>query len=407
MKIYPREDYLKKIRPFYKSDLIKVISGIRRCGKSCLLLSSVDELRGNGVPDKDIIFLNLDKRGFKSIKTAEQLEATIDAMVKDGDYKYLFIDEVQNVKEFESVINGYREDGNFSVFITGSNSYLLSGELVTKLTGRYIEIEMFTLSFSEYLAMKRFLGKEIGRLEREFSVYLQNGGFPKALEFDDEQSRRLYLQSVINQIFKKDVAKRHKVKHRSVFERVQKYVINNFGAITSLTRLENYFRTQEKVSIRRETLRRYLDLLIDAKLLYRCSRFDMKSKKSVSGEEKYYLADTGIYFALNVDGRINYGPVLENVLFTYLRSRGYEMSVGRIGKLECDFIVRHLQSYAYIQVAMTIADKATEDREYQSLEHIGDGYPRYLFTLDVLLQQRNGIRHENLMNFLADACDLD
>lgn len=405
-KIYQREDYLKKLRPFYKSDLIKVITGIRRAGKSCLLLSIAEELRAQGVPDKDIIYLNLDKRGFKSIKTAEKLEAAIDERVKDDDFKYLFIDEVQNVKDFEEVVNAYREEDNFSVFITGSNSYLLSGELVTKLTGRYVEVELFTLSFSEYQAMKRFLGKPVGELSKEFADYLRNGGFPKALEFEDEGAKRLYLQSVIDQVLKKDVAKKYKIRHRSVFDRVRTYVINNFGATTSLTGLEEYFRTQEKVPILRETLKRYLDILIDAKILYRCNRFDMKSRKSISGEEKYYLADTGIYFALNTDARINYGPALENVVFTYLKSKGYMVSVGRIGTLECDFIVRRDQDYAYVQVSRTIADKETEDREYRPFERIKDGYPRYLFTLDELLQKRNGVCHENLTEFLSAAKEL-
>ena len=399
--LYPREDYLRKLRPFYDSDLIKVITGIRRAGKSCLLLSVMDELRKRNVPEKDIIYLNLDKRGFKGIKTPEQLEEAINARVEDGDFKYLFIDEVQNVADFEVVVNAYREEGNFSVFITGSNSYLLSGELVTKLTGRYVEIELFTLSFPEYLAMKQFLGKPLLDQAQEFALYLQNGGFPKSLEFDDEAARRLYLQSVVDQILKKDVARKYKIRHRSVFERVRTYVINNFGATMSLTGLEDYFRNREKVAIRRETLKRYLDILIDSKVLYRCMRFDMKSRKSIAGEEKYYLADTGIYFALNVDGRINYGPALENIVYTYFKSKGYEMSVGRIGKLECDFIARRNQDYAYIQVAMTIAEKETEDREYRSLERIFDAYPRYLLTLDTLLQKRSGILHQNLIQFLS------
>lgn len=400
-KIYPREDFLKKLRPFYKTDLIKVITGIRRCGKSCLMMSVMGELKEQGVPEKDILYLNLDKRGYKGIKTAEQLESAIECLVKDEDYKYLFIDEIQNVRGFEEVVNAYREEERFSIFITGSNSYLLSGELATKLTGRYVELELFTLQFHEYLAMKRFLGKTVKDASTEFAAYIREGGFPKTLEFDDEEAKRLYLASVIEQILKKDVQKRYKIKHRSVFDRVRTYVINNFGAMTSLTNLEDYFRNQEHVPIRRETLKRYVDILIDAKLLYRCGRFDMKSRKSIAGEEKYYLADTGIYFATNTDGRINYGPALENVVYTFLRAKGHAVSVGRIGPLECDFITRRNQDYAYFQVAMTIAEKATEDREYGSLERIRDAYPRYLLTLDTLLQHRSGIRHVNLIDFVT------
>ena len=166
-KIYLRQYYIEKIRGFYNSDLIKVITGIRRCGKSCFLLSVMEDLKARGVPEKDILYLNLDKRGYRKIKTADALESAIDALVTDNDFKYLFIDEVQNVEGFEEVINGFREEGNFSIFITGSNSYLLSGELTTKLTGRYIEIEMFTLNFREYLEMKAFLGKQFNANKAE------------------------------------------------------------------------------------------------------------------------------------------------------------------------------------------------------------------------------------------------
>lgn len=412
MNIYPREFYLKKLRPFYKSDLIKVVSGIRRCGKSCLLLSVAEELKALGVPTKDIIYLNLDKRGLKNVKTASQLEKVIDAAVIDDDFKYLFIDEIQNVEDFEAVINAYREEGNFSIFITGSNSYLLSGELVTKLTGRYIEIGMFTLSFYEFLEMKRFLGKRISaNLAEEFNEYLKSGGFPKTLEFDEDEAKATYLGNVIEQILLKDVKGKRKIRNRIVFDKVRTYFVNNFGTMLSLENIENYFNNQEKTKVKRDTLKRYLQILEDARILYRCPRFDMKSKKSLRGEGKFYLADTGIYFATNTDGRINYGPILENVLYVYLKSRGYEVSVGRIGELECDFIARKNDEYRYIQVAMTIMnnrddDRSTEEREYRPLETIRDSYPKYLFTLDTLLQKRNGIKHLNLIDFIAKGDEL-
>lgn len=400
--IFHREDYLKKIRPFYRSDLIKVITGIRRAGKSCLMLSIIEELLQNGIPKKDIIHINLDKRGYKNITTPAQLESAIDSLVADDRLKYLFIDEVQNVKDFETVINAYREEGNFSIFITGSNSYLLSGELVTKLTGRYIEIELFTLSFPEYVSMKKFMDIPIGDTSAEFASYLRNGGFPKSLEYSgDDSARQLYLQNVISQILVKDVTPHNKIRHHSVFERLRTFVVNNFGSMISVSSLESHFRTRENLPIKRETVKKYLDILSNAKIVYRCPRFDMKSKQSISGEEKYYLADTGVYFASNTDGRINYGPALENVLFTYLKSKGYEVSVGRIGKFECDFIVRQNDKYAYVQVAMTIAEKSTEDREYRPFMHIRDAYPRYLFTLDPLPLQRDGVRHENIAEFLS------
>ena len=406
MKLYHREQYLKKIRPFYDDDLIKVITGIRRCGKSCLMSTIAEELRNRGVDDKDIIYLDLDKRGNRSIKTPEQLEIKIESLLADNDFKYLFIDEVQNVRDYEEVVNAYNSDGGFSIFITGSNSYLLSGELMTKLTGRYVEFEMFTLSFSEFLDMKRFMGKEVSDARIEFDEYLRYGGFPRSLEYDDPEAKARYIEDVVGQIVDKDIRTRNKIRNIDTFNRVMTYVINNYGAPTSLTNLHDYFTKSERIAVERRTIAAYIQMLVDAKILYRCERFDLKSRKSLRGEEKYYLADPGIYYARNVDVRLNYGPSLENALYIYLRSRGYRLSVGRIGKLECDFIARRRNAYAYIQVSMTIADRDVEEREYRPFGHIRDGYPRYLFTLDPLLQERDGVRHLNMVSFMKDNADL-
>lgn len=411
MQVYRREKYLSRIRSFYHDEgMIKVITGVRRCGKSCIMLSIADELRELGVPDENIVFLDLDLRANRKIKTPDALEELIDRTAPPGTQgtKYLFIDEIQNVRGFEELINGYRTDGGWSIFITGSNSYLLSGELATKLTGRYLEFEVFTLDFAEYLGMKRYLGKEASsNLAQEFTEYIRLGGFPKAVEYDDERDKRAYVQGVVQEIFEKDVKRSNKIRNVSVFNAVRDYLINNFGATTSLKNLLEHFNKVEKVHIKRETLNRYIQILVDAKTIYRCQRFDMKSRKSLMRDEKYYLADLGFYFALNTDARINYGPALENVTYHYLRSLGYMMSVGRIGNLECDFVARRaFGEYFYIQVAMTIADHATEDREYRPFEKITDSYPRYLFTLDPLLQQREGVRHLNLTEFIASGGDL-
>ena len=406
MKLFRREQYLKKIRPFYGDDLIKVITGIRRCGKSCLMATIVEELKERGVPDKDIVYLDLDKRGNRSIKTPDQLEAAIESRLVDDGFKYLFIDEVQNVRGYEEVVNAFNTDGGFSIFITGSNSYLLSGELMTKLTGRYLEFEMFTLSFSEFLAMKEFLGVEVKDDRSEFEEYLRYGGFPRSLEYGDVEAKARYIEDVVGQIIEKDIRLRNKIRNTEAFERVMTYVINNYGAPTSLTNLVDHLRNVEKIAVERRTVSAYIQMLVDAKILYRCQRFDLKSRKSLRGEEKYYLADPGIYFARNVDVRLNYGPSLENALHVYLRSRGYRLSVGRIGKLECDFIARKHDLYAYIQVSMTIADRDVEEREYRPFGYIKDGYPRYLFTLDPLLQRREGVRHLNMIYFMKGEGDL-
>ncbi|MBQ3811348.1 MAG: ATP-binding protein [Kiritimatiellae bacterium] len=400
--IFHREAYLRKLRPFYRSDLIKVITGIRRCGKSCLLLSVMEELRREGVPAENIVYVNLDKRGFKNIRRPEQLEeAVASRLPAKADQVYLFVDEVQNVEDFEPVLNAFREEG-VSIFVTGSNSYLLGGELATKLTGRHVEFDLFPLSFREWLDMRAFLGKpSVADRNAAFAEYVRSGGLPKTLEFDDPEARETYVESVVEQILHKDVRRRFKIRNRPVFDKVRTYLVNNFGAPTSLPNLEEEFRKRQGLPVTQRTLRRYLDILEKARILYPCPRFDLKSRKSLRGGGKLYLADTGLYFAANTDHRINYGPVLENLVFAHLRSEGFRVSVGRIGGLECDFIVRRREDYAYVQVAMTIADPETEAREFAPFAKIRDNYPKILLTLDPLLQRRDGIRHLNLLDVLT------
>ena len=406
MSVYKRENYLRPIRGFYHdSDLIKAITGVRRCGKSCLMESIAQELHENGIDDNHIVYLDLDLRKYRKIKTVDQLEKLIDERTPKEGLTYLFIDEVQNVTDFEEVVNAFREEGRHSIFITGSNSYLLSGELVTKLTGRYIEFEMFPLTFDEYLGMKEFLGKTISHdVVAEFDEFLRQGGFPKALQYDNPEDRKTYISSVIAEIFQKDIKKRIKIRNVTAFQSVQTYLINNFGATTSLT---NLLEDMDKsgIHIKRETLNRYITILKDAKILCECNRFDLKSRRSIGGEQKFYLSDLGFYFATNTDNRINFGPTLENIVYIYARAHGYSVSIGRIGALECDFIFRRGDAdYAYAQVAMTItADKATEDREYNSLEKIRDNYPKFVLTRNDIIQRRNGIIHENLPDFMKQS----
>lgn len=406
MKLFKRENYLKKIRGFYDAtDLIKVITGVRRCGKSSLMLTIAEELVDRGVSEDNIIYIDLDKRGYRNLKSTDQLDALIEEKTMNiKGTKYLFIDEVQNVDGFEEVLNGFRSEDDYSIFVTGSNSYLLSGELVTKLTGRYIEFEIYTLNFEEYESMKLFYKKTISSnpLE-ELSSYIIDGGFPRSIQFDSVADRRTYAQNVIKEIFEKDIRRRIKVKDRDAFEIVKSFVINNYASPISINNIVDSLRKNGN-KITKPTVIKYVQALLDAKIIYDCSRYDMKSKKSMKGEKKYYLADLSFCYALNTDNQMNYGPSLENVVYIYARSHDYTVSIGRIGKLECDFILRdHDLNYSYVQVAYTIlASKETEDREYKSLELIKDNYPKYVATTDYLLQKRNGIKHINIIDFMKN-----
>ena len=405
MDWYPRENYLKKIRDFYHAtDIIKVITGVRRCGKSCLMETIAGELKSSGIPEENINFFDLDSKEYNKVLKPVQLEQLIESVQNANGTKYLFIDEIQNIKGFETVLNGFRGTGEWSIFITGSNSYLLSGELMTKLTGRYIEFEMFPLSFEEYEDIKKYYGKEIAAdRQEELQNYIFEGGFPRTIQLDNMAAKRRYVQSVISEIYEKDIRRRLKIRNKSTFEAVQKYIINNFGATTSLKSLKKSIE-QTGTPISEATIARYITALLDAKILYECPRFDMKSKKSLSGEKKYYLADLSFYYTQNTDNRINFGPVLENITFVYARSHDYSVSVGRIGRLECDFILRDNEmNYSYIQVSYTIGlSKETEDREYRPLESIRDNYPKYVVTADSLLQKRNGIEHVNIIDFMRN-----
>ena len=408
-KLYPREKYLSKIRGFYhECEIIKVITGVRRCGKSSIMKMIIRELLEQGISENDILYFNLDKRPYIGLTKPEQLDELIEKNVRQDTVQYLFIDEVQNVKNYETVVNSWREEGNLSIFLTGSNSYLLSGELATKLTGRYLEFNVLPLTLDEYVGIKEYFNKDIPTDSQELlNTYIHEGGFPYTVRLDTLADKRTYVQGLIEEIYKKDIQKRIKIRNRTVFDAVMKYLISNFGATTSVQNIVDDL-AKNGIKTKIDTVNRYIEALVSAKIIMPCERFDMKSRKSLKGEKKYYLSDFSFYYAMNADNRINYGPALENIVFNYATSKDYKASVGRIGRLECDFILRDKSlSYSYVQVAYTIlASKETEDREYRSLESIsGDNYPKYVMTTDKLLQNRNGISHVNLMDFIIAGKD--
>jgi hypothetical protein len=410
-KLYKREKYLSRIRGFYHAtDIIKVITGLRRCGKSSIMKLIAKELIKSGIQKENVIFISLQEKGYKRIKTPEKLEVAIDKLSKGvKGVKYLFIDEIQKVKGFEETLEAYREEENYSIFITGSNSYLLSGELATYLTGRYIEFEISTLTFDEYIEMKKYFALPIqeDNLALEFEKYIKEGGFPRTVLIDNNEDKQTYVRSVIKEIYDKDIKKNKKIRNRELFNTIQTYIINNFGSKTSIGSLCEYLSKTRGEPVKKDTVYRYLDILENAKIISKCKRFDMKSKKSINGQEKYFLGDLSFYFATNVDARINYGPVLENIVYNYAKSKRYQISVGQIGNLEVDFILRDMfYKYSYVQVAYTIiASEETEDREYKPLEHIKDNYPKYVLTLDYLMQSRNGILHKNIVRFISENSD--
>ena len=368
------------------------------------MMGIINELLSYGIDRSRIIYIPLDRRGYKNIKAPEQLENKIESLINNEEFCYLFIDEVQNVSGFESVVQAYAEEG-FSVFLTGSNSYLLSDDISTKLTGRYLNFEIYPLDFNEFLQMKKFHNLSIDSdLNEEFDEYILNGGFPKSLEFPGLDSRQVYTRGIISEILDKDIRKRKKITNVVVFERVQSYILNNYSQTFSFSNLTDCLR-KEGFTFKDNTVRGYIDDLKKAKIIYECNRFDLRSKRSIKREQKYYLTDLTIYFSTNTDNVLNYGLSLENLVYLYLVSNNYQVSIGRIGKFECDFIVRNKErEYAYIQVTYTLqgenqeATQKIKEREYRPFRSIKDGYPRYIISLDKYRDQQEGVHHINAID---------
>jgi len=399
-----REKYLKKIRPFYHDDLIKVITGIRRCGKSNLLLQIKEELIQSGVDNKQIIFIDLDSIIYKNCKTANQLEVEIDKLYKDHDKKtYLFIDEIQNIKNYEEIVNAYRTSYGTSIFITGSNSYLLSGELVTKLTGRYIEFPILPFSFSE---AKDYLEQNNMGNHLDIENYILYGGLPKRFDYINEEQIFNYIKEITNQIITKDILIRARINNVSLFKKIIDYVCNNPATTFSSISITRYLKN-EHINTKISTIKKYIDFIVNSKIINRCERYDIKGKKILNFEEKYYLSDLAFKTVLGRSNKISYSLSLENIVYNELISRGYDVYVGKFYNKEVDFVVKKNKEIAYIQVTYLMNDDDTIIREFTPLESIRDNYPKYVISLDPINMSNNGIKHLHLINgFLLSEAEL-
>lgn len=397
MKKLKRERYLRRIRPWYdQTDIIKVVTGVRRSGKSVLMEQAFEELIERGVDRKRIAYLNLDSRKYHKIEKPDELEAAIDQILPaDGEGRFLFIDEVQNVDGFEKLINSYRDDG-VSVFITGSNSYLLSGELVTKLTGRYIEFEILPFSFSEMLEYKAVNGQTSDR-DADFQDYLRMGGFPGRFSRDVPASQATYIRSVVSEIIEKDVKKRNRVKRIELFEKILQYLLAMPCATISSGSICRYLRN-EHIETKEATVNRYIGLVLSSKLVSKCTRTDIVGNKALKTLYKTYVADPALH-TMYPEPRsdIRIGMLIENVVYNELVSRGYSVTVGKFGKLEVDFVVKDWQGTAYVQVTYVMADDATVERELRPLLEMKEAGPKYLISMDPVTTDRHGVRHLHLV----------
>ena len=394
-----RDEYIKKIVPFIDKDVIKVLTGIRRSGKSVMLKLLMEELKNRG----QFIYINFENLKYRNLKNYEKLYDFILNKVDDK-YKsyYIFLDEIQEVEEWERCVNSLRvdEDFNFDIYITGSNAKLLSGELSTYLAGRYIEFVVYPFSFKEFFEIMKEKNKEID-LKEAFQDYVKFGGMPflHNLDYNFEASMQ-YLQDLYASIILKDITKRNNIRDTDLLERVINYVIMNIGNTFSATSISKFFKNENrKVAI--ETILNYIKACEEAFLIYRVARNDLLGKKILNVNEKYYIADHGIREAIMENNQKNINQVLENIVYFEMLRRGYNIKIGKVDNLEVDFVCKKNDETIYIQVSYLLASEDTKEREFSVLENIKDNYPKYVLSMDEFDMSRNGIKHVNLIKFLV------
>ena len=395
-----REKYLSKIRPFYDQDLIKVIMGIRRCGKSVTLMQIIDELKEKGIQESQIIYINFEYEDYAFIKTDTDLHEFITEKIVNKEKYYLFFDEIQNVKGWEKAINSFKASKNVSIFITGSNSDLLSGELATHLAGRYVSFKIYPFTFKEVCQLKNITDKN--DLEEAFNDYITWGGLPQRFMLTDEMQIKTYLSDIYNSIIVKDIIERFNIKDLDLFNRIVEYIVTTPSQNFSAESLSNYFVNNDNREVSKATLYNYLEYMTKAMMINKVDRYDVRGKRILTGKYKYYLTDLGIGQVMNIGKRPQLGAYLENIVYNELVSRGYNVKVGNLEKAEIDFIATRFKEKIYIQVAYILADDKVIDREFGAYKGIGDNYPKYVLTMDKFDFSQDGIIHKNVIDWLLE-----
>ena len=395
-----RERYLTKIRPFYDQDLIKVIMGIRRCGKSVLLLQIIDELKEKGIPESQIIYINFENEDYNFIKNDIDLHNYIKEKIINENKYYLFFDEIQNIKDWEKAINSFKASKNVSIFITGSNSDLLSGELATHLAGRYVSFKIYPLTFSEVCELKNI--SEKSDIEEAFDDYITWGGMPQRFMMTDEMQTKTYLSDLYDSIVVKDIITRFGIKDLDLFNRIVEYIVTTPSQNFSADSLSNYFANKDNREVSKITLYNYLKYMSKAMLINKVDRYDIRGKRILNGKYKYYLTDLGLGQVKNIGKRQQLGAYLENIVYNELISRGYDVKIGNLEKAEIDFIATRFKEKIYIQVAYILADDNVIDREFGAYKGIEDNYPKYVLTMDKHDFSQEGIIHKNVINWLLE-----
>ena len=392
-----RRIYLEKIREFYDSNLIKILVGIRRCGKSIILEQIAQELRERGIEEDHIIYVNFEFIEFENLIDYKELNKYIKEKIKDDKLYYLFFDEIQNVNNFEKVINSLRASQNVSIFITGSNSRLLSEELSTVLSGRYVSFKINSLSYKEVLQL---LGKNESTNEI-FEDYMKWGSLPNRFEFKKEDAIKNYLYGVFDSIILRDVVERLKIRDTSLFNLILQYIVDTIGREFSAENIMNFLRNEGR-EVSTLTIYSYLEALCKALLIRKIYRYDVHGKAVLKTLNKYYVTDLGIAQIKNSSNEIDKSYAIENIVCNELIIKGYDVFTGKTKKGEIDFVATKPNKKIYIQVAFSIPNEDTKNREFGAYNNIKDNYPKYVITLDKLSYEYNGIKHVNLIDFLLD-----
>ena len=395
-----REKYLSKIRPFYDVDLIKAITGIRRCGKSIIIKQIIDELKNNGIKDENIIYINLELKQFSFLKTDDDLYNYVKKQMTNDKKYYVFIDEISRIQKWELAINSFKAEyeKNISIFITGSNSDLLSGELATHIAGRYVSFAIEPFTFEEVCTLKGILDKNKYELKETFDDYMIWGGMPQRFEMSSEEQVINYLSDLYNSIVVKDIIERFKIKDIDLFNRIVEYVVTTPAQSFVADNLSNYFLSDDR-NVSKNTIYNYLEYMTKALLIHKVDRYDVRGKRILTGKYKYYLTDLGIGQVLNTSKKMQLGAYLENIVYNELISRGYNVNVGSLENGEVDFIATKPKEKIYFQVVYQINDENI-DREFGVYDNIDDNYPKYVISTDTLDLSQNGIIHKNIIDWL-------
>ena len=396
-----RESYMKRIRPFMGGDLVKVLTGVRRCGKSVMLELIKEELMAQGVSPEDMLSYNFEDMSYMHLLDAKSLHDEIRSrIVARPGRKYLFFDEIQEVKDWERCINSLRAGSDCDIYITGSNARLLSGELATYLGGRYVEFVIYPFSYAEFLEAYRSIYPDTADREA-FSRYLVCGGMPYLMNLRYEEGpSRQYLRDLFDSVQLKDVIRRNDIRDADKLERLVTYVMANIGNTFSATSISRYLKNEGR-TMSPETVLNYLGYCMDAFLFYRAKRADLQGKQILSVNEKYYMVDHGIRQAVFGSNTRDINLVLENIVYMELLRRGYTVTVGKIGDLEIDLIGEKDGKRIYMQVCYILASEETVEREFGPYRYVKDNYPKYVVSMDEIDMSRDGIIHKNVRDLLT------